>query len=154
MIEILQFCNSGKAVACTLCKLLHGQKGTSESVSSLANRPRPEIFPRLPRGANESVSDRPEAGSSSYHFSRLFQAYVGETPFEFLRRLRLVTALRMLQEDTDASVTEIALSVGYETSAAFNKSFRKTLEMTPNDFRNLGKEQQDEVSTISAVRDY
>jgi AraC family transcriptional regulator len=86
-----------------------------------------------------------EAGSSSYHFARLFQAYVGETPFEFLRRIRLVTALRMLEEDADVSVTEIALSVGYETSAAFNKSFQKTLEMTPSDFRNLGKELQDEV---------
>jgi AraC family transcriptional regulator len=85
-----------------------------------------------------------EAGSSSYHFARLFQAYVGETPFEFLRRIRLVTALRMLQEDADASVTEIALSVGYEASAAFNKSFRKAMEMTPSDFRKLGKERQDE----------
>jgi methylphosphotriester-DNA--protein-cysteine methyltransferase len=34
-----------------------------------------------------------EAGSSSYHFARLFPAYVGETPFEFLRRIRLVTQL-------------------------------------------------------------
>lgn len=86
-----------------------------------------------------------EAGSSSYHFARLFQAYVGETPFEFLRRMRLVTALRMLQEDSEASVTEIALSVGYETSAAFNKSFHKILEMTPSNFRNLGKERKDNV---------
>lgn len=86
-----------------------------------------------------------EAGSSSYHFDRLFQAYVGETPFEFLRRMRLVTALRMFQEDADVSITEIALSIGYETSAAFNKSFRKTLAMTPGDFRNLGKERQDQV---------
>lgn len=86
-----------------------------------------------------------EAGSSSYHFARLFQAYIGETPFEFLRRLRLVMALGMLQEDGDVSVMEIALSVGYETAAAFNKSFRKMLAMTPSDFRNRGKEQQDEV---------
>jgi AraC family transcriptional regulator len=86
-----------------------------------------------------------EAGSSSYHFARLFQAHVGETPFEFLRRIRLVTALAMLQEDAEASITEIALSVGYETSAAFNKSFRKNLQMTPSNFRNLGKEQQDQV---------
>ena len=40
-----------------------------------------------------------EAGSSSYHFARLFLAYTGETPFDFLRRIRLATALRMLQED-------------------------------------------------------
>lgn len=86
-----------------------------------------------------------EAGSSSYHFARLFNAYVGETPFEFLRRLRLVNALRMLQEDSEVSVTEIALSIGYDTSAAFNKALRKLLDTNPGDFRKLGKEHQDEV---------
>ena len=83
-----------------------------------------------------------EAGASSYHFARLFQAYVGETPFEFIRRIRLATALRLLQEDADASVTEIALSIGYETAAAFNKTVRKALDLTPSAFRNLGKDGQ------------
>ena len=32
-----------------------------------------------------------EAGSSSYHFVRLFQAHTRETPFEFILRLRLAT---------------------------------------------------------------
>ena len=86
-----------------------------------------------------------EAGSSSYHFARLFNAYVGETPFEFLRRLRLVTALRMLREDAEVSVTEIALSIGYDTSASFNKAFRKLLDTNPGNFRKLGKDRQDEV---------
>lgn len=84
-----------------------------------------------------------EAGSSSFHFSRLFQAYVGEAPFEFIRRIRLVTALRLLQDDPDASVTEVALSIGYDTAAAFNKTVRKTADLTPRDFRKLGKELQD-----------
>lgn len=86
-----------------------------------------------------------EAGSSCYHFARLFLAYIGETPFEFLRRLRLVAALRMLQEDPFVSVTEIALSIGYDTSAAFNRSFRRILNMNPGDFRKLGKDRQLEV---------
>lgn len=80
-----------------------------------------------------------EAGSSSYHFARLFQAYVGETPFEFLRRLRLMTALRMLQEDVSVSVTEIALGVGYETSAAFNKSLSQDGGNDPQRFSQSGK---------------
>ena len=80
-----------------------------------------------------------EAGSSVHHFVRLFQAYGGETPFEFTRRIRLITALRMLQEDPDASITEIAMSIGYDTSAAFNKTFRKHLALTPSEFRNAGK---------------
>jgi len=86
-----------------------------------------------------------EAGSSSYHFARLFLAYTGETPFDFLRRIRMATALRMLQEDPAGAVTEIALSVGYETPSAFNKVFKKMLEMSPRNFRNLGKDSQSEV---------
>jgi len=83
-----------------------------------------------------------EAGSSSYHFVRLFLAFTGETPFDFLRRIRMATALRMLQEDPAGAVTEIALSVGYETPSSFNKVFRKMLEMNPREFRNLGKDRQ------------
>lgn len=83
-----------------------------------------------------------EAGSSSYHFARLFQAYVGETPFDFIRRIRLATALRLLQEDPEASVTEVALSIGYETPPAFNKATRRTLKLTPGEFRKLGKDEQ------------
>ena len=86
-----------------------------------------------------------QAGSSSYHFARLFLAYTRETPFDFLRRIRLATALRMLQEDVDGSVTEVALSVGYETPSAFNKAFKKTLGMSPSDFRNLGQAGQYDV---------
>src|SRR5262249_43601765 len=86
-----------------------------------------------------------EAGSSEYHFARLFLAYTTETPFDFLRRIRLITALRMLQDDPEGSVTEIALSVGYETPSAFNKVFKKTLAISPRDFRNLGKDGQYDV---------
>jgi AraC-like DNA-binding protein/DNA gyrase inhibitor GyrI len=94
-----------------------------------------------------------EARSSSYHFARLFLAYTGETPFDFLRRIRLATALRMLQEDPEGSVTEVALSVGYETPSAFNKIFKKTLKMSPSDFRNLGQAgQYDAIYDISKPR--
>jgi AraC family transcriptional regulator len=86
-----------------------------------------------------------EAGSSSYHFARLFLAYTSETPFDFLRRIRIITALRMLQEDPEGSITEIALSVGYETPSAFNKVFKTTLNISPRDFRNTGKDAQYDV---------
>src|SRR5262249_14224699 len=75
----------------------------------------------------------------------LFLAYTSETPFDFLRRIRLITALRMLQEDPEGSITEIALSIGYETPSAFNKVFKKTLDMSPRHFRNLGKDGQADV---------
>lgn len=86
-----------------------------------------------------------EAGASSFHFARIFMAYTGETPFDFLRRVRLMTAVRMLQEDPVGAITEIALSVGYETPSAFNKVFKQKLQMSPSEFRNLGKAEQYDV---------
>lgn len=83
-----------------------------------------------------------EAGASPFHFVRIFMAYTGETPFDFLRRVRLMTAVRMLQEDPFGAITEIALSVGYDTPSAFNKVFKQKLQISPREFRNLGKDKQ------------
>ena len=94
-----------------------------------------------------------EAGSSSYHFARLFQAYVGETPFEFLRRIRLVTGLRMLQEDTDASVTEIALSVGLSDHAHLCRLFRRAFGQSPSTWRRERKMPEQSVVDEKLARD-
>jgi len=86
-----------------------------------------------------------EAGSSSFHFGRLFMAYTGETVFEFLRRVRMAMAGRLLQEDSEGAITEIAMDIGYDTPSAFNKVFKSTLKMSPTEFRNLGKEVQNQL---------
>ncbi|AUN99369.1 AraC family transcriptional regulator [Bacteriovorax stolpii] len=86
-----------------------------------------------------------EAGSSAFHFGRIFMSYTGETTFSYLRRIRMSNALRMLQEDNECPVTEIALSIGYETPSAFNKAFKQQFNLSPSDFRNQGKEEQNKL---------
>lgn len=78
------------------------------------------------------------AGTSRYHFVRVFSAYTGETPFAFIRRQRVLVAMQRIRTD-EGNLTEIAHAVGFGSSSAFTKAFGSVSEMTPTQFRNLGK---------------
>jgi AraC-like DNA-binding protein len=82
------------------------------------------------------------AGVSEFHFARMFMAYTQESPFQYIKKVRVKEALLMMEDDEKLSITEIALSVGYETPSAFNKVFKELLKMSPREFRNIGKEEK------------
>jgi AraC family transcriptional regulator len=71
---------------------------------------------------------------SPYHFHRLFHAFVGESLYAYIKRIRLEQAAMHLRS-TGSSVTEIAFKFGYETPAAFAKAFRERFGITPTGFR-------------------
>ncbi len=77
---------------------------------------------------------------SSFHFHRLFTAFVGEPPAEYIRRLRLERAAIRLTTDPATPVTEIALGCGFSTSALFCRLFRARFGMTPTAWRRGGHE--------------
>jgi AraC-like DNA-binding protein len=52
-----------------------------------------------------------EACLSEFHFHRLFRATFGETPHDFLTRLRMERARQMLA--SERSVTEVCFEIGY-----------------------------------------
>lgn len=71
---------------------------------------------------------------SEFHFMRVYRALSGEALGVTIQRLRLQRAVHLLK-DTDASVTDIATSVGYETPQAFAKAFRQRFDAAPSDVR-------------------
>ena len=77
---------------------------------------------------------------SPFHFHRIFLAFVGETPADYVRRLRLEKAAGRLLADPFASVTEIALGCGFSTSALFCRLFRARFGMSPTVWRESGGE--------------
>lgn len=74
------------------------------------------------------------AGLSEYHFCRAFRNATGLAPFEFVAQLRVEEAKRRLRE-TDKSVLEIAIDVGYQSASHFSKLFRRQVGLTPTGYR-------------------
>lgn len=71
---------------------------------------------------------------SPHHFHRVFQALVGETPADFVKRLRLEKALGMMSLARPPSLTWIALACGFSSSADFSRSFKQRFGIPPSAF--------------------
>jgi AraC-like DNA-binding protein len=69
------------------------------------------------------------AGASRRTVERLFRAETGLGLGEWRTRARLVEAARLLAEG--ATVTSVAVQVGYATPSAFGAAFRRVLGTTP-----------------------
>ena len=77
-----------------------------------------------------------EADMSEFHFSRAFKRTAGLTPSQYFIRLRLEKARRLLRE-TNRSVIEIGLDVGYTSPSHFARIFRREIGISPSEYRRL-----------------
>ncbi len=71
---------------------------------------------------------------SKAHFSRTFRATFGETPHRYLQRRRVERATFLLRE-TDRSVTDICLDVGFNSLGTFSRTFRAIVGEAPSAYR-------------------
>ena len=71
---------------------------------------------------------------STFHFHRIFTAFTGETPGEYLKQVRMIRAATMLV--SDSNITEVAQASGYETVSAFIQVFKKIYGITPHLFKH------------------
>ncbi|MBX2796358.1 MAG: helix-turn-helix transcriptional regulator [Myxococcales bacterium] len=75
-----------------------------------------------------------QAGYELTHFAKVFRQIIGEPPIRHARRRRLHAAALAL-EQTEASILEVAQSVGYRSHEAFARAFRRQFGMAPSAFR-------------------
>ena len=71
---------------------------------------------------------------SEAHFIRTFRATFGETPHRYLQRRRVERAMFLLRE-TDRSVSEICLDVGFTSLGTFGRTFRAIVGESPSSYR-------------------
>ncbi len=72
---------------------------------------------------------------SPWHSYRLFQRYVGITPAEYIRKLRLSkSALRLKNED--AKIIDVAFDLGFGSADGYTRAFHKEFGMNPHEYAN------------------
>ncbi|MHA6533881.1 iron-siderophore ABC transporter substrate-binding protein [Paenibacillus sp. BAC0078] len=74
-------------------------------------------------------------GCSSRHFSRIFKNETGKSPIDYIIHLR-ITKSKELLVTTDATLQEIAESIGQPDSYYFSKMFKKHVGTSPLRYRN------------------
>jgi AraC-like DNA-binding protein len=76
-----------------------------------------------------------QAAMSRSVFAERFTRLLGESPLTYVGRCRMQLGARLL-ETTDDSVLQVALSVGYESEAAFNRAFKREYDLPPARYRS------------------
>ena len=71
---------------------------------------------------------------SEAHFIRVFKATFGETPHRYLQRRRVERAMFLLRE-TERSVSEICLDVGFNSLGTFTRTFTEIVGDPPTTYR-------------------
>ncbi len=74
---------------------------------------------------------------SPFYISKVFKEEIGETPINYLIKIRLENAKDLLLNKKDLSIKEISSIVGYEDAYHFSKSFKKYYGLSPAEYKKL-----------------
>src|SRR5215210_717895 len=79
-----------------------------------------------------------QANLSPYHFLRVHKLAYGETPHEFLTRLRIERAKTLLARGSH-NVTEACFEVGFSSLGSFSNLFADRVGLSPSEYRHYAR---------------
>ena len=118
-------------LALTLCKLFSNESEDSNLAATIEkyiakNYKDPSL------GLNK-ISD--EFQISESYFSHMFKEKTGVNFSTYLENIRMSEAAKLIRE-TDISLNELYIAVGYNNSNTFRRAFKKVFGMTPSSMRD------------------
>jgi AraC-like DNA-binding protein len=105
-------------------------------------RPNPQSQIRLARVLLDQGYDTPitiqdlsrEVALSPFYLIRAFRHVYKQTPHQYLMGQRIAKAKELLR-NSDLSITEICMTVGFESLGSFSTLFRKVAGVSPRAYR-------------------
>jgi AraC-like DNA-binding protein len=91
-----------------------------------------------------------KANLSPYHFLRVHKRAYGETPHEFLTRLRIEKAKSLLARGSH-NVTEACFEVGFSSLGSFSNLFAYRVGLSPSEYRRYARSTISVPSTVRAL---
>ena len=76
-----------------------------------------------------------EVNVSPYYFSKLFKEETGQNYIEYMTEIRINKAKELLSQGNETSMKEICISCGYQDPNYFSRIFKKTVGLTPTEYR-------------------
>lgn len=73
-------------------------------------------------------------GYSRRHADRVFREFLGETPLETVKKIRLTDSVTKLREQ-EASILEVALESGFDSHEGYTRAFARFFDVTPSSYR-------------------
>lgn len=86
-------------------------------------------------------------GISRTKINDILKSELGFTFTGYLNKLRLTEAARLLAQEEEANIAEIAYSVGYKNVSYFNKLFKEEYSCTPKTYKTLCDKTNNQTST-------
>ncbi len=109
---------------------------TSTTYEAIANRAK-EFIERHWRENLTLEQIAAEVFMSPFHFQRIFKKETGETPKEYLTRLRIEGAVHILRADPEKSVFDVVMDCGFSSQSVFARAFHQRFGMSATEFRKL-----------------
>ena len=82
------------------------------------------------------------ANYSPFHFQKIFKQVTGQTPKQFIIRMRLENSAHFLIAHSNKSITEIALDSGFASPSTFARAFKTYFGISADELRNLSPKEK------------
>lgn len=82
------------------------------------------------------------ANYSPFHFQKIFKEVIGESPKQYIIRMRLENSAHSLFIYRYKSIMEVAMDSGFASNATFARAFKNYFGVSAEEFRNLSSKEK------------